>query len=183
MKQHSDSGLIEVSASELDIDAIVASFANEGGLNESVRIASVLVLPTDLGSEYKGPAFPVSTPFVFRHLKAGFAEKATVEVAVRDKDYREFEYLSDSVILPVIYVANHILLPLLVSLLGTFLYSRFESRSSGTVKSEVHFTDPTGAQVYFKYEGPASSYQKVAADHLRKLGVWLERDQLPDDNK
>ena len=100
MKHHSNSGLLEVSASELDIDAVIASFANDVDLSESVRAASVLILPTDLGSEYKGFAFPVSTPFVYRHLKAGVTEEAVVEVAVRDKDYKEFEYLSDSVILP-----------------------------------------------------------------------------------
>ena len=146
------------------------------------RTASVLIVPTDLGSEYEGPAFPLSTRELFRHLKAGFAEEATVEVAVRDEDFKEFDYRSDSLMLPVIYISSHILVPLVVNLLGAFIYNRFKNRSSGTVKSEIHFTDPSGAQLSFKYEGSASAYKKVSADHLRELGVWLEGAQLFDDD-
>ena len=175
--------LTEVSASTLDVDAIVASFADDVGLNESVRTASVLIVPTNLGAEYDGPAFPLSTRELFGHLKAGFAEDATVEVAIRDEDFREFEYRSDTLILPVIYISSCILMPLAVNLLGAFIFDRFRNRSTGTVKSEIHFKDPSGAQLSFKYEGPACAYERVSADHLRELGVWLEGAQLPDDDK
>ena len=97
MEERNDTRLIEVSASSLDIGAILASFSDDAGLSKSLRSASVLLVPTDLGSEYEGPAFPLSTQEVLRHLRAGFAEKALVEVAARDEDYKEFDYRSDSV--------------------------------------------------------------------------------------
>ena len=183
MKDQNDTQITEVSASTLDIDAIVASFANDVGLNDSVRTASVLIVPTDLGPEYEGPVFPLSTREIFGLLRASFAEKEKVEVAVRDEDFREFDYRSDSLILPIIYVSSYILVPLVVNLLGTYIYERFKNRASSTVKSEIHFIDPSGAQVFFKYEGSASVYEKVSADHLRELGIWLEGTQLPDENK
>ena len=187
MEDQNNTPLIDISASSLDIDALVASFAGDAELNESVRSASVLIVPTDLGLEYEGPAFPLSTREIFRHLSAGFADKATVEVAARDEEFKEFDYRSDCLIFPVLYISSHILVPLAVNLLGTYIYDKFKHRpgsnASGTVKSEIHFTDPSGAQVTLKYEGSASTYEKVSADHLRELGVWLEGAQLPDDDK
>ena len=159
MEDQDNTPRIEISASTLDIDAIVASFADDAGLSESLRSASVLIVPTDLGSEYEGPAFPLSTREVFRHLRAGAAEKATVEVAVRDEEFKEFDYRFDDLMLPVIYISSYILVPLAVNLLGEYIRDRFKNRASGTVKSEIHYTDPSGAQVSFKYEGSADTYE------------------------
>ena len=119
----------------------------------------------------------------FRHLRVGFAEKGTVEAAVRDEDFKEFEYRFDVLIIPVIYISSYVLVPLVVNLLGGYIYDKFKNRASGTVKSEIHYTDPSGAQVSFKYEGSADTYEKVSTEHLRELGVWQEGTQLPDDNK
>ena len=188
MEDQNNTRLIEISASSLDIDAIPASFADDAGLSKSLRFSSVFIVPTDLGSEYEGPVFPLSTREILRHLRTGFAEKASVEVAVRDEDYKEFDYRSDSLmILPVLYISSHILVPLAVSLLGAYIYDKFKNRrganASVIVKSEIHFIDPSGAQVNFKYEGAASTYEKVSIDHLRELGVWLEGAQSSDDDK
>ena len=187
MDYQNNTPFIEISASSLNIDAIVASFADDAELNESLRSATVLIVPTDLGLEYEGPAFPLSTRELFQFLRTGFADKATVEVAVRDEDFREFDYRSDCLILPVLYISSQFWVPLAVNLLGAYIYDKFKNRlgsnASRTVKSEIHFTDPSGAQVTFKYEGSASTYEKVSADHLRELGVWLEGVQLPNDDK
>ena len=187
MEDQADTRLIALSASSLDIDAILASFADDAGLSRSLRSASVFIVPTDLGSEYEGPAFPLSTREILRHLRTGFAEKASVEVAVRDEDYKEFDYRSDSLILPVLYISSHILVPPAVSLLGAYIYDRFKNRRGSTasviVESEIHFTDPSGAQVNFKYAGAASTYEKLSIDHLRELGVWLQGAQSPDAAK
>ena len=157
MEGQNNTRLIEISYSSLDIDAILASFADDVALSKSLRSSSVYILPTDLGSEYEGPAFPLSTREILRHLRTGFADKASVEVTVRDEDYKEFDYRSDSLILPILYISSHILVPLAVSLLGAYIYDKFTSRrgsnASTIVKSEIHFTDPSGAQVTFKYEG------------------------------
>ena len=174
---------VELSASQLEIDAIVSSFANDPELNESVRAASVLLVPTNLAPEYEGPAFPLYTREVFRYLRSSLADRATVEAAVRDEDFREFDYRYDSLILPIIHISSSIPVQLVVNLLGAYIYDRFKNRPSATVKSEIHFTDPSGAQVSFKYEGPASTYDEVSADHLREFGVWLEGDEKSDDEK
>ena len=187
MDNENTTPFIEISASSLNIDAIAASFADDPELNESLRSATVVIVPTDLGLEYEGPAFPSSTRELFQSLRTGFAARATVEVAIRDEDFRAFDYRSDCLILPILYISSHFLVPLAINLVGAYIYDKFKNRlgsnASHTVKSEIHFTDPSGAQVRFKYEGSASTYEKVSADHLRKLGVWLEGVQLPDDDK
>lgn len=186
MEHHANVPLIDTSVSALDMETILASFSDDAGLSRSLRSASVLIMPTDLGSEYEGPAFPISTPEIFRLLRAGFDDKASVEVAIRDEDYKEFDYRFDSLILPVLYISKHFLVPLAVSLLGAFIYNKFKNRRRSTastiVKSEIHFIDSAGAQVNIKYEGPADTYEKTTIDHLRKLGVRLDGEQPPDDN-
>ena len=184
MEEPNSTPLIEISASTLDIDAIVASFADDTALKESVRCASVLIVPTDLGSEYEGPAFPLSTREIFKLLRAGFDEKGTVEVAVKDDDFKPFDYRSDWLTIPTLYISSHVLVPLTVTLLGAYIYDRFKNRNkAGTVKSEIHFTDPAGAQIHWKYDGPSSTYEKESLAQLRELGVWLEGDKELDDDK
>ena len=184
MEEQNSTPLIEISGSTLDIDAIVASFADHAALKESIKSASVLIVPTDLGWEYEGPAFPRSTREIFRYLRAGFGEEMLVEIAVSDEDYKEFEYRSDTLIVPILYIASAVLVPLAVTLLGAYIYDKFKNRNgSGTVKSEIHYTDPSGAQMHFKYDGPSSTYEKKSAAHLRELGVWLGAAKEPDDDK
>ena len=61
MEDPNNTRLIEVSAFSLDIDDILASLSDDAGLSNSLRSASVLVVPTDLVSEYEEHAFPLST--------------------------------------------------------------------------------------------------------------------------
>ena len=179
--------LIQVVPSTLSIEPIVNSLVGEADLYESLRSASVLILPTDLSPEFEGPAFPLSTREIFGLLKGGLGNRWRVEAAVRDEEYKEFDYRSDALILPVIFVTSSILIPLVINLVGNYLYDKLKLREgsgvSATVKSEIHFVDPSGAQVTYKYDGPASTYEKLSEDHLREIGNWQEgTGSIDDDN-
>lgn len=182
MEREEGAATTEVSVSTLDIPAIVASFDDDDALQESVKSASVLILPTNLVPIYQGSAFPLNTADILKHLRAGFGDKVTVEVAVKEKDFKEFDLRSDMLILPILYVSSHVLVPLAVTLLGAYIYEKVNGRS-GTVRSEIHYVDPSGAQVTISYNGPSSTYEKTLANQLHELGIWLEGDGSPDDSE
>ena len=187
MKEQNNIAEVVISPSAINIDAIIASISDNDDLRESLSTAATIVLPTDLGSDYEGPAFPLSTREIFRELKIGLGDMGTVEATVSDDDYRAFDFRSDELLLPVLFIADTVLLPLGISILGAYLFDKFKnrSRSSGTpsVKAEVHFTGPTGRQVSYKYEGPSSTFEEVSERHLRELGVWLEGAKSSDHDK
>ena len=177
----------DISASSLDINGIVASLQDEVELYECVRSASILIVPTDLTPEYDGAAFPLQTREIFKHLKTGCAQKAVVEVAVSDEGYREFDLRFDAITFPTMFVYTHALVPLVINLLSAYISDKFKSRlgtgETVTVMSEIHFIDSSGTQVFYRYDGPASTYEKVAAEQLRAIGVWKEGSELHGDDK
>ena len=183
MEIPNDAHVASVESSALNSDALIASFADDVELSSSLLSASVLIVPTDLGTQHTGPVFPETTKSIFEILKSGLAGKAHVEAAVREEEYTEFAYRSECIILPVLYFASHVIVPLAINLIASHIYDKFKNKSSSSsnnqVKSEIHFTTPKGAKVNFKYEGPTSSYEKVTTEHLRELGIWIEDTKLP----
>ena len=94
-----------------------------------------------------------------------------VEIAVRENEYREFQYRSDSIIIPTLFIAKEILLPMVVNILGSFISDKLRnwgnSRESTTVTSEVHIVKENGEQIHCKYEGPGSTFVEVTREFLR----------------
>ena len=173
-----DDPVVQVSESTLPVDELVASFQGYADLEHNLQTATVLIVPTDLCPEYMGPAFPQSTRDVFFILREKLGDRASVEAAVREEDYVEFAFRSDEIILPIVYLASHVLIPLAISILGSFLYDRLKDRrriEGAKVKSEVHFKTRDGSQLFLKYEGPVDTFERVTMQHLRGLGL------LPDE--
>ena len=178
MQEQTNMADVEISLSVIDIEAIIAAISEDQDLRESLSNASIIIVPTDLGSDYEGPAFPLSTREIFRELSVGLADRGTVEATISDDDYRAFDFRSDLLLLPVLFIADNVLLPLGISILGAFIFEKFKNRNraSGTpsVKAEIHFKDSTGRQLSYKYDGPSSTFEEVTERQLRELGVWLE---------
>ena len=170
----------EVSKSTLEVDTLVSSFHGDPELEQALQSATVLIVPTDLSPEYKSAAFPESTRDVFCYMRGKLGNRGSVEAATKDEDYVEFAYHSEQVILPILYVAEAVLLPIVFSILGSYLYDRLKGRqrtNEGKVKSEVHFKNRDGTQLKFKYDGPASTYERVALRYLRELEIHSEEDE------
>ena len=105
-----------------------------------------------------------------------------VEAAVRDDDYQEFEFLSVDIMLPALYVASSMLLPLAVNLLSDWISRRLhaagEQDRDNKVNAEVHFNS-RGQVKRFKYEGPASTFETIMLEAIRKEEGLCSTD---DDN-
>ena len=179
-----DSSSINVSVSTLDIDTLVASFDSDPGLRDSLQQASVLIIPTDLSPEYEDPAFPETTFHVMEHLRESLGDSAIVEAAVRDKDYAEFAYRSEDLILPTLYVVDRILLPVVVSCLASFINERLKSRGRPKDESRVE-----GSFHYFKgkdetrlsllnYDGPADTFERVLSQYMHDSDSLQNEEEL-----
>ncbi len=161
--------IIEVSKSTFDLDSLITSFDGYPDFKAGLQSAEVLIIPSDLSPEYDGPVFPNTTSQVFQSLKTGLEGHAVVDVAIRDEDYVNFEFLSDDVILPVVFVAKEVFLPLIVNLIASYLHPRIANRerqSDARVKSEIHVDTDKGVRYHIKYEGPVESFERIALKAL-----------------
>ncbi len=175
---------VEKSDSTLDLEAIFSVLDDVAGPELKSQDNLILIVPSDLSGRYEGIAFPGGTREFFRYLRECVGDQATVEAAVRDEDYREFEFLSVDIILPVLFVANSILLPIAVNVLSDWISRRL--RTSGkqstdkTVKSEIHFQE-NGKLKRITYEGPASTFETIILESLRTQEVPSPSDENDDD--
>ena len=181
MTEPSEDRSIQVSPSRLDLPALVATFGSDPAFMHQLEKASVLIVPSDLGTEYEGPAFPHTTRDVFQHLQNGLPKDATVDATVRDDAYVEFDYHSEDIILPSLFVAKEILLPFVISLLAAYVNQRsglkHDRKNLGRVTSIIHFRRPDGEQLLLKYNGPSDTYEQVALEALRSLGIAYEEKE------
>ena len=135
-----------------------------------------MVVPTVLDSEGEVEAFPDTTREIYQLLKAKLDEPFAVEAAVRDEDYKEFEYRSEIIILPAIFVATNVLLPIVVGVLSAYIYDRLRNSGDGTVESELHFKDNNGKAILLKYKGPAASYEGLVTQLIRDQELVSDED-------
>ncbi|MYC08245.1 MAG: hypothetical protein F4X57_13925 [Chloroflexi bacterium] len=168
---------VELSASELDTNLLFEDFNDDPSFKAELQAATVLLIPSDLKPEYEGPVFPASTREIFRILSEELKGRAVVNSPIKDEDYVEFEYRSEDILLPVLFIGKLILLPLVISVLGTFLHDRLKKpnieKSDNTVKSEIHFVHSNGTQLHFKYDGPADTFERTAMEHFENLGLTV----------
>ena len=172
MSSESRATTVDLSASYLDMDVLVQSFDSEPDLQSSLKAAAVLILPTHLGSEHEGPVFPGTTQDILHRLRDGLAGTAIVDAAIRDEEYAEYRFRSDTILLPALFVATTLLLPTVINILSSYIYdhlaNRGKQREDSDVESEIHFTDEKrGMQLCFKYKGPADAFERVALQSLR----------------
>ncbi len=175
---------VHVSTSHLDVAALLASFREDSEFKRRLEGAGVLIVPTDLSPEHEGPVFPDTTRPVFQLLRRGVGTHTTVDAAICDDDYVEFEYHSDAVILPVLFIADTMLLPLVVNLLASYVQDRLgrwrDQKGEDTVTSEFHFKGSDGTQMSLKYNGPAATYERVTLQQFSELGISSSKGSRQD---
>ena len=163
MEQLDEMPNIQIAQSRLNMDDLLESFATDPAFAHQLQQAKILIIPTDLGPERREPTFPETTRDVFDLLRARLGADDAVEAAVRDEDYVEFAFRSEEVILPVLYFAEHVLIPGVVGLLASYLkdsFGRKRELDDTTVDSEFHFEDEDQL-LSVQYKGPASTYEEV----------------------
>lgn len=167
---------VSVSSSMLDIDALLVPFDSDPELRDSLKAATVLIVPTERSQEHEGPIFPTTTYDVFRHLREGLGGLVTVDAAIRDEDYEEFEFFSEDIILPILYIADPELLLVIVRLLAAYLKDRLKGRggpkAEDRVQSELHYRNQNGTELSLKYDGPADTFEEAISRCLRESGSF-----------
>lgn len=173
-----------VESSSIDIEEMIDSAGGPPEFKASLREASVLLLPAKLSNKDIRPAFPSGTPQILRMLRRDLGDKITVDAALHDDNYIEIGFRSIDVFLPVIYVAESVLLPLVISTIGSYIAnSRKGTRGKterGNIKSEIIFKGRTCGEFSIKYEGPADTYKEVNLQQIRELGALLDAEN-PED--
>lgn len=175
-----DSSSIKLSTSPLDIDALIASLDGDSELRDSLQNASVLIVPSDLRPEFDGPAFPEISYEVLVHLREGLGDYTRVEAAAAEKDYTEFSYRSEDIILPALCVVDKFILPVVLSCLASFINDRLRRRgcsaAEGRVKCDVHFSksrDETRLSL-LNYDGPADTFERAISQALQDSESLIE---------
>ena len=179
MATHGDGSSTQLKESALAIGTLMASFDDDPDLKDSLQSAAIILVPTDLKPKHDVTAFPETTLEVFQLLQQGLNGQSTVEVAITDEDYREFQYRSESIILPVVFVLKEMVSSLAISIMASYVRDRIKvNRYSDDVKvdSELHVRRENGTQIHLTYEGPAATYERVMLQ-------LLNDGQLPTEEK
>ena len=182
MHKSNGSPSIDVSESILDISALLTPLCNDPTFKTRLQTAAVLIIPTDLRPEYDCPVFPDTTREVLYSLREGLGSSSIVEAAVRDEDYVEYQFNSEHVILPVLFV-EFVLAPLVISLLASYVHDRLKKgrgrAADDRVTSEIHVRVANGKQFSLTYEGPADTYERVVSQAFRDLDLSSDRGTPP----
>lgn len=176
-----------VESSGFNIEEFINTAGGPNEFRSSLQNASVLLLPSNLPEEGIDPVFPDTTPYIFDLLKENLKDTASVDAAIHDDKYEEFQYLSDDLILPVIFVANGIVLPLVITILGNYLYDHFTkgrwSSAKTNVKGKLYFKGKNGESLSLEYEGPADTYKDLNLQQIRELGLLLDKEPEEHSNE
>ena len=185
------SSSINVSASTLEVDALIASFDSDPELRDSLQNASVLIIPTDIRPEYEGPAFPETTFEVMERLRESLGDHndSTVEAAAHDEPYAELAYRSELIILPTLCIVDKILLPIVVSclasLINDFLKSRGGPKTEDRVTCDIHFireNNETRLSV-LNYDGPADTFERAISQCLADSGPFSDENETHENTE
>ena len=174
MATGNENSLIQISSSSLDLDALLATFGGAPEFRDRLQSAAVVIVPTNRPLEHDGPLFPDTTRGVLQCLQEGLRDQAVVDAAVHDEDYNPFALYSADVFLPALYVAEKTLLPLVISLLGSFIQEHLRNRGGpkpeDKAKCEIHYEDASGKLLEINYDGPAATLERVIRQALGESG-------------
>lgn len=166
--------LVRVSDCKLDIEALLASCEIDVERNGREYGNLLVIVPLTFGPEGNVVSFPAGTIEFYRFVQRSLAEDAIVEIASKDKDYTEISLHSVDIFLPAIYIASHVMFPVAVNLISSYisthLFNRKSSNNDNIVHSTIHCEDCNGRKFTMEYVGPASTFENVASNALRCIG-------------
>lgn len=142
-------------------------------LGGSLGNAKYILLPKEVALREQS-AFPSGTREFYHFLRN---EIDSIEVAVREEDYVEISMHDAWVDLATLFVAQHILLPVAINLLATYITRRLSARN---VRSELRFLTKDGNEMSFKYQGPAQEFESVATKALEQFFAYDKEERSGD---
>lgn len=159
--------------SSVALNHVLSKIGSDRDLAAKIQQAAAIILPTDLGPDYEGDAFAVVTMDVFDHLVNALGNETLVAVASTEDDYREVAFHSEELLLPVLFLVDPVLTELAVRALIDFVSAHFSRpgrfRLGSTVKSELHISNAEGTTVYYKYDGPAETFESIIPTVLSEV--------------
>ena len=151
-------------------------------LRPGLRLASVLIVPTEGFRDYPGPVFPVGTEEIFHFLGDRSKESGVrVDLAVDDDKYTELALHSDLLEIGT-FIATNVVLATLVNLLAAYIERKIWK---GDERARVNFiitdSSPGGRAVKLSYEGPAKELVSAIAE-ARASMTGTAPPQLPPES-
>lgn len=166
MLQHPVNPIIKISHSALDVRPFLASCEVDfEEVGEHFPTNCVIILPYD---HPEFTAFPEGTRELFYYLRESLHRDAAVDVAASDDDYAEISLRSADILLPILYVAGNVLLPIVINLLSSYI-SKLVWGEDDTVRSKIHFTARNGATFTMEYNGPSATFESTLKEMLNHV--------------
>jgi len=148
---------------------------------ESLRRATIILVPHESFRDHAAPVFPAGTTELFRMLQKQAPEGTGVEIAIEENEYREVTLHSDIVRLATIFV-KFIGAPTVVGLLVEYLKKKLGSRFfEAEVEASliVEREDSDGRRAFqLDYKGPADAYETTVKSGLVKM-IRSEKTEQP----
>jgi len=150
-----------------------STVAEELGLSREGRevldSALVVFLPSRGKGSHELPVFASGTRELFQYVFRNAPENIPVDVASSDNQYRELAEHADLLVLPTLFLAEPVALPVLLGVISNYLYDKARTLLPGRtmeVQSEVLIQSGDG-MVSIKYKGPPDAYRDVVCEAFR----------------
>lgn len=142
-------------------DEDMASWLDKPYLNEATRQLltgiDIMIVPEENFREYEVPLFPSNLMLLYDKLKIQF----NIEAAINDEDYHEVS-LNSRTHRYGKYIANYVIVPLFVTVLGTIISDQLRNDPEDEVEIEIIVQHGRGESTSVKYQGPAKGFDKAA---------------------
>lgn len=127
---------------------------------EDISSAGIIVIPSENVRDGLGLTFPERTVGIVDYLQSTI--DTTIEYAVDDDEFQELELHSIDVVIPILFVAQEIMLPIVLSGVYDFIKSKVigNRELKATVELEIYHETKEGSK-HIKYKGPLKGLEEV----------------------
>ncbi|WP_338827660.1 hypothetical protein [Neomoorella thermoacetica] len=165
--------MVKRSPSSINFDRVIQTFADDADFQKQLMQANVVILPRMGVLHYTGPVFEADTRELYRYLRDHSSDKLRIEIAIRDEDYAEYVAHADILELGKFLVCT-LVAPFFVNVLSNYVSDKLKYRSTKenpktTVRAELILTNKDGSSVSFKFDGPATVFEKALGGEIREF--------------
>lgn len=155
--------------SDITFESVLAGSYMDDDLRARIQNVNVLIVPQVEFRETAGLTFPSGTEDLLLHLREGLPAGTSVEIAIRDEDYRELSLREALVIVATILVASQLVAPVVVNVVSDWLKRKLGRQlPKAEVKAEIIVVDKDGKSIAFRYEGPARTFEETMLKQLSR---------------
>lgn len=137
---------------------------------EIARSASILLVPLEDVPNTNGPVFPSEVRGYYAYLREHVADNNQIGICIDEEQFREIilrgRLLSLGRIVVTLAVA-----PLAMNLTSYYVQKSVDANTDPTVRFELTVTKPDGSCVSIKYDGPASTFEKLMTKNVSELSL------------